>query len=231
KMAQFVADECAEQGRLIGVHGNKLIENNAGILTHCNAGWLALVDYGSALAPIYEAHRSGKSPKVFVDETRPRSQGAKLTAWELHQEGVEHVVIADNSAAYYMSKGFINICITGADRIARNGDIANKTGTLSRAIAAKYYGIPFYIAAPASTFDRDCKTGNEIIIEQRDQDEVLYQTGPDKIGEMHTIRVVSPGSQALNPAFDVTPTELITAFITEKGVFKPSEIDRYFELI
>jgi len=226
--AHLIADECAEQGRMIGVNGNSLIQPGDTILTHCNAGWLALVDYGSALAPVYAAHHSNKNIRVFVDETRPRSQGARLTAWELHQEGVPHHVIADNAAAYYMSRKQISLCITGADRIACNGDTANKTGTLSRAIAARHFGIPFYIAAPSSTFDIDCPDGNSIVIEERNADEMLWQTGPDPNGDIHTIRVVNAQSKALNPAFDVTPAELITAFITEKGIFSPNEIQRFY---
>ena len=220
KEARKFADENAEAGKKIGEFGNKLIKDGARILTHCNAGRLALVDYGSALAPIYNAHAKGKTVFVYVDETRPRSQGAKLTAWELNDAGIEHAIIPDNAAAWYMSLGKIDIVITGADRIAANGDTANKIGTLEKAIAAKEYGIPFYIAAPLSTFDLNTPTGKDIIIEERNNDEVLYQTGPDETGKLRKIRTASPGSQALNPAFDVTPAKYITGFITEEGIKK-----------
>lgn len=217
-----VADECAEHGRLIGVHGNELIKNGANIETHCNAGWLALVDYGSALAPIYEAFNSGKDIFVYVDETRPRSQGARLTAWELNQHGVQHAIIPDNAGAHYMSKGKIDLMIVGADRIAANGDTANKIGTLEKAIAAKYYNIPFYVAAPTSTIDLNTADGNLIQIEERGEEEVTFYTGLNKENKLTDIQIASPGSKALNPAFDVTPANLITGIITEKGIIKPS---------
>ncbi|MCX6231907.1 MAG: S-methyl-5-thioribose-1-phosphate isomerase [Bacteroidetes bacterium] len=220
--AQQIADEDAEAGKLIGIHGNALIKRNSKILTHCNAGWLAFSDYGSALSPIYQAHRESKNVFVYVDETRPRSQGARLTAWELHNENVPHTIIPDNAAAYLASKGKIDIMITGADRIAANGDAANKIGTFEKAIIAKTFGIPFYIAAPLSTFDIHCKSGDDIIIEERSEDEVLYQTGLNENNELTRILVCSPGSSAYNPAFDVTPASYITGFITERGIF-PAE--------
>jgi len=212
--AQKIADEDVAACQKIGELGNELIKDGFKIETHCNAGWLAFVDYGSALSPIYTAHRSGKKVFVYVDETRPRSQGARLTAWELKNENVPHKIIPDNAGAYLMSKGEVDLMIVGADRIAANGDVANKIGTLEKAIAAKYYGIPFYVAAPTSTFDKNCRTGKDIPIEERSQDEVLYQTGPNN----QKILVCSPGSLALNPAFDVTPNELIAGIITEKGI-------------
>jgi methylthioribose-1-phosphate isomerase len=218
KAAQRWADNNAEAGRRIGEHGKSLIREGMGILTHCNAGWLALVDFGSALAPIYAAHQEGKRFTVFADETRPRGQGARITAWELEQEGIAHYIIPDNAAAWLMSQGKIDLVITGADRIAANGDTANKIGTLEKALAAKYYGIPFYVAAPLSTFDPHSPTGNDIPIEERPEEEVHYQTGPDEQGVLRTIRITSPGSPALNPAFDVTPSELITGYITEEGI-------------
>ncbi|HLN52754.1 MAG TPA: S-methyl-5-thioribose-1-phosphate isomerase [Lentimicrobium sp.] len=219
-MANELALENEEAGRRIGVTGNGLIKEKANILTHCNAGWLAFVDYGSALAPIYAAHASGKKIHVYVDETRPRGQGARLTAWELMNEGVPHTIIPDNAAALLMSRGVIDMVITGADRIAANGDTANKIGTLEKAILAKYYNIPFYVAAPSSTIDKNTLTGKDIIIEERSEKEVLWQTGPDKEGIKHSVLVANPGSHALNPAFDVTPAALITAIITEKGVVR-----------
>jgi methylthioribose-1-phosphate isomerase len=185
------------------------------------------VDFGTALSPVYHAHASGKQVFVYVDETRPRSQGARLTAWELHNEGIPHAIIPDNAAAWLMSQGKIDLVITGADRIAANGDTANKIGTLEKAIAARYYGIPFYIAAPTSTFDLSCDTGHTIVIEERSPEEVLYQSGPDDTGEIRRIRVCSPGSAAVNPAFDVTPAGLITGIITEGGVILPEKNEIY----
>ncbi|MFH1121937.1 MAG: S-methyl-5-thioribose-1-phosphate isomerase [Bacteroidota bacterium] len=207
--------------RNIGKYGEALIADGAKILTHCNAGWLGFVDYGSALAPVYIAHRNGKSLFVYVDETRPRSQGARLTAWELANEGIEHSIVPDNAGAYLMSEGMVNLVIVGADRIAANGDVANKIGTFEKAIVARQFGIPFFVAAPLSTFDLSTPAGEGIDIEERSADEVNYQTGPDREGRIHTIRVTNPGSDAFNPAFDVTPAEFITGIITEKGIIKP----------
>ena len=251
--AQKIADEDAEACRKIGEHGNGLIQKSDSsqgiqkmilsriigaqdksdvkefnILTHCNAGWLAFVDYGSALSPVYVAHRSGKKVFVYADETRPRSQGARLTAWELKNEGVPHIIVPDNAGAYLMSSGRIDMIIVGSDRIAANGDVANKIGTFEKAIVAREFGIPFYVAAPTSTIDLKCKSGKDIPIEQRSEDEVLYQTGPIVVGkkvskEMKKVLVCSPGSKALNPAFDVTPAKYITGIITEKGIIRPNE--------
>jgi S-methyl-5-thioribose-1-phosphate isomerase len=228
--AQAIADEDAETSLAIGRYGNTIIKPGYGIETHCNAGWLAFVDYGTALSPIYQAHQEGKDFFVYVDETRPRNQGAKLTAWELKNENIPHAIIPDNAGAHLMSTGKINLIITGADRIAANGDTANKIGTLEKAIAAKYYGIPFYIAAPRATFDLNCPTGKEIIIEERSQEEVLYQTGMNNENRHEKVLVSAPGSQAVNPAFDVTPAELISGIITEKGIIKPTieEIQKIF---
>jgi S-methyl-5-thioribose-1-phosphate isomerase len=213
-----IANRDAEDSLKIGEYGNDLIRDGYHILTHCNAGWLAFVDYGTALSPIYIASKQSKKMFVFVDETRPRGQGARLTAWELNNAGIPHAIIADNAAAHYMSLGKIDMVITGADRIAANGDTANKIGTLEKAILAKEFGIPFYIAAPTSTIDQNCRSGKEIHIEERSEDEVLFQEGQDINGEIHRVRVSSPGSHALNPAFDVTPAKYISGFITEKGI-------------
>jgi S-methyl-5-thioribose-1-phosphate isomerase len=221
--AQRIADKDALDSRLIGEIGNALIPDGARIETHCNAGWLAFVDYGTALSPVYIAHEQGKNVFVYVDETRPRSQGARLTAWELNNAGIPHMIIPDNAGAHLMSQGKIDLIITGADRIAVNGDTANKIGTLEKAIAAKEYNIPFYIAAPTSTIDINCKTGDDIIIEERTADEVLYQEGPGEDGKIHKILVCSPGSPALNPAFDVTPGKFIRGIITEKGTIRPGK--------
>lgn len=222
KTAQWIADKDAEDSRQIGTFGNELIRDGFRIETHCNAGWLAFVDYGTALSPVYMAHQEGKKVFVYVDETRPRSQGARLTAWELNQAGIPHVIIPDNAGAHLMSQGKIDMMITGADRIAMNGDVANKIGTLEKAIVAKEYGVPFYVAAPLSTFDISCATGKDIPIEERSEEEVLFQEGVDQEGKSHRIRVASPGSGALNPSFDVTPSRFITGIITEKGIISPA---------
>jgi methylthioribose-1-phosphate isomerase len=216
--SQKIADEDVAACRKIGVFGNELIKENYRILTHCNAGWLAFTDHGSALSPIYAAHRSNKKVFVYTDETRPRNQGAKLTAWEFHNENIPHKIIPDNAAAFLMQQGKIDMVITGADRIAANGDVANKIGTLEKAICAREFGIPFYVAAPSSTFDQECKTGKDIIIEERDQDEVKYIAGVDTAGELHNICICNPESEALNLAFDVTPAKYISGFITESGI-------------
>jgi methylthioribose-1-phosphate isomerase len=228
--AHRIADKDAADSRMIGEIGNVLIPHGARIETHCNAGWLAFVDFGTALSPVYIAHERGKDVFVYVDETRPRSQGARLTAWELNNAGIPHKIIPDNAGAHLMSQGMIDLVITGADRIALNGDTVNKIGTLEKAISAKEYNIPFYIAAPTSTIDTACRNGSEIVIEQRDEAEVLYQEGPGEDGKIHRILVCSPGSGALNPAFDVTPARFITGIITEKGLTRPSE-DNIINLI
>ncbi|MBW6460040.1 MAG: S-methyl-5-thioribose-1-phosphate isomerase [Bacteroidales bacterium] len=218
KEAEEIADEDAAASRRIGELGKTLIPQGAGVATHCNAGWLAFVDYGTALSPIYMSHQDSNKLFVYVDETRPRSQGARLTAWELHNAGIPHAIIPDNATAWYMAQGKIDLVIVGADRIAANGDTANKIGTLEKAIAAKYYNIPFYVAAPTSTFDMNCPDGSHIVIEERDPEEVLYQDGLTIEGKKERILVCSPGSPALNPAFDVTPAGLISGFITEEGI-------------
>lgn len=231
--AQKIADEDVAACKKIGEFGADLIQDGFGVETHCNAGWLAFVDYGSALAPMYEAKRRGKQFFVYVDETRPRNQGARLTAWELANEQVPHAIIVDNAGAHYMSQGKINLMIVGADRIAANGDTANKIGTLEKAICAKAFGIPFYVAAPLSTFDLNCPNGKVIPIEERSSNEILYLGTGEKNSSFASkifcaaknfryknklVRVANPTSTALNPGFDVTPAEYITGFITEKGI-------------
>lgn len=223
KEADAIAEENVKAAKQIGFFGNALIEDGFGIATHCNAGWLGFVDYGSALAPIYTAKEHGKNIFVYVDETRPRSQGARLTAWELANEEIPHAIIADNATAYFMAKGDINMMIVGADRIAANGDIANKIGTLEKAIVAEKYGIPFYVTAPMSTIDLNTSSGALIPIEQRDPSEVMYMEGPANSGTHSRIMVTNPGSDVLNPAFDVTPANLITGIITEKGLVKAEQ--------
>lgn len=216
--AQAYADKSVEACRLIGINGKDLIRNGMGVLTHCNAGALATVDHGTALAPIRQAHREGRKFFVFVDETRPRLQGTMLTAWELCNEGIDHAVIADNAAGYYFEKGRIDILITGADRIARNGDIANKIGTYEKAVLAHYHDIPFYVAAPFTTIDFSCEDGTMIPIEERPEDEVL---------EIREKRIAPTGSSALNPAFDITPAGLVTGIITELGIIQPEELNQW----
>ena len=215
--AQAYVDASAEACRKIGEYGNSLINDGDKLLTHCNAGALATVDYGTALAPMRLAHKNGKNIFIFVDETRPRLQGAKLTAFELHEEGISHAVIVDNAAGFYMARGEVDMMITGTDRVAANGDVANKIGTYEKAVVAHENGIPVYIAAPISTIDFTCPTGNDIPIEERNQNEVLDVGGH---------RVAHEGSTALNPAFDVTPAKYITGIITEQGIYNPGELDK-----
>ncbi len=215
KESQKFADENVAACRKIGEYGEELIKNNFRILTHCNAGALATVDFGTALAPIRIAHHNGKNIFVFVDETRPRLQGTKLTAFELAEENIPHTIIADNAAGYFLQKGEIDMVITGADRIAANGDAVNKIGTYEKAVLAKENNIPFYIAAPLSTIDFNCKSGKDIPIEFRDENEIL---------KFNSIQIAPTKSSAKNPAFDITPSKYITGIITEKGIFKPDEI-------
>lgn len=220
--ANAVADDDAACCAAIGRHGAPLIPDGATVSTHCNAGWLAFVDWGSAISPIYVAHRGGKKVHVLVDETKPRAQGARLTAWELGQEGVPHHVICDNATGHYMRTGQIDMVIVGSDRIAANGDVANKIGTYSSAVCAAANGIPFYVAAPTTTIDPDCPTGDDIPIEERDQDEVRYTWGWSDEGVFTRVRTTPEDSPARNPAFDVTPAALVKGIITEKGVVEAS---------
>jgi S-methyl-5-thioribose-1-phosphate isomerase len=224
---------CAEIGR----HGAKLIRNGARVLTHCNAGWLACVDIGTATAPMYAAREAGKEFHVFCDETRPRSQGATLTAWELAQQGVSHQIIADNAAGHLMQRGEIDLVIVGSDRtLGRTGEVANKIGTYTKAVLAKRHGIPFYVTIPLSTIDWNLKSGKVIPIEERHEGEVLGAWGivgspnskvkSPKSNQRAYLQVANPGSHARNPAFDVTPAELVTAIITPVGLFKPQELWR-----
>ena len=222
--AQALADENAAAGEAIGRHGAALIADGARILTHCNAGWLAFVDWGSALAPVYMAARQGKTVFVYADETRPRCQGARLTAWELQGEGIPHAIIADNAAGYLMRRGEIDMVIVGADRIAANGDVANKIGTYEKAVCALVNGVPFYVTAPASTLDPGCPNGNAIPIEERDADEVLYAYGLDDRGEMSRVRLAHAEAQARNPAFDITPARYVSTVITQFGLHAPDQL-------
>ncbi len=220
--AQAIADDDAACCEAIGNHGAPLVPQGARISTHCNAGWLAFVDWGSAISPIYVAHRQGKHPFVWVDETRPRSQGARLTAWELAQEGVPHAIISDNATGHIMRTGQVDMVIVGSDRIAANGDVANKIGTYSSAVAAAANGIPFYVAAPTTTIDPDCPSGDDIPIEERSEDEVLYTWGWSDTGEFIKVRTAPTESRARNFAFDVTPAALVAGIITERGVVEAS---------
>ena len=217
-----IADDDAACCEAIGVNGAPLIGAGFRLSTHCNAGWLAFVDWGSALSPMFVAHREGKRPFFFVDETKPRAQGARLTAWELLQEGIDHAVICDNATGHFMRTGQIDMVIVGSDRIAANGDVANKIGTYSSAVVAKENGIPFYVAAPTTTIDPDCPSGEDIPIEERAQDEVRCTWGWSDTGEFIRVRTTPTGSPARNPAFDVTPAEYVAAIITEKGVVEAS---------
>jgi methylthioribose-1-phosphate isomerase len=225
RAAKRLADESARRCRQIGINGGALLKERARVLTHCNAGWLACVDWGTALAPIYTAAREGRRPSVLVDETRPRLQGANLTAWELGQESVDYEIIADNAAGHLMRSGEVDLVITGADRIAANGDAANKIGTYEKALLAHRHGIPFYVAAPASTFDLECPNGDAIPIEERSADELLYTWGRDDRGRMTRVRIAPEGAKARNPAFDVTPAELIAGLITEHGIIGANPAD------
>ena len=228
-IANEYADWSVELCRKIGEHGNKLIKNNQNILTHCNAGALACVDFGTALAPIRIAHYNKKNVFVYVNETRPRNQGTSLTAWELGQEKISHAIIADNAAGFFMKNKKIDFAIVGADRIAMNGDVANKIGTYEKAVLAKENKIPFYVAAPLSTFDVKSKSGEDIPIEERHEDELLYIHGIDENNRIKRIRIAPKESSAKNPAFDVTPAKYITGIITEKGIISPvkEEIERF----
>jgi methylthioribose-1-phosphate isomerase len=233
-VADAIADEDAEWCRRLGEHGQSLFKQIAAtktegevvnVLTHCNAGWLAFVDHGSATAPIYAAHEAGIPVHVWVDETRPRNQGARLTAWELGQHGVPHTVIADNVGGHLMQHGRVDLVITGTDRTTHTGDVANKIGTYLKALAAKDNGVPFYVALPSSTIDWDLRDGvAEIPIEQRGGEEVSHIGGWDEEqGSEVEVRLTPEGSAAANFAFDVTPARLVTGLITERGICSASE--------
>jgi len=246
-LALAAAEEFAEENvsdcRAIGRHGARLIRDGMTVLTHCNAGWLAFVDIGSATAPLYAAQEQRRRFHVFCDETRPRCQGATLTAWELAQQKVPHRIIADNAAGHLMQRGKINLVIVGSDRVlGRTGEVANKIGTYTKAVLAWRHNIPFYVAIPSSTIDWELESGLEIPIEERDEAEVLGAWGTGKTAAVMAprsgckrsagsecpvyVRIANPGSSALNPGFDVTPAELITGIITPRGIFKPRELWR-----
>jgi methylthioribose-1-phosphate isomerase len=227
--AEALCEEDVRCNRALGEHGLGLIERAAArtgvarVLTHCNAGWLATVDWGTATAPLYLAHQRGIPLHVWVDETRPRNQGAALTAWELGQAGIDHTVIVDNAGGHLMQRGQVDLCLVGTDRTARSGDVANKIGTYLKALAAHDNSVPFYVAVPSSSIDWSVRNGlRDIPIEERAEDEVSEIWGADG-DSLRTVRLTPPGTRALNPAFDVTPARLVTGLITDRGLCAASE--------
>jgi methylthioribose-1-phosphate isomerase len=229
RRAAEICDEDAEICRRIGENGLAEIKRltprgeRLNALTHCNAGWLATVDWGTALSPIYQAHNAGIPIHVWVDETRPRNQGASLTAWELAKHGVPHTVIADNAGGHLMQHGKVDFCIVGTDRTTRRGDVCNKIGTYLKALAAHDNGVPFYVGLPYPSIDWTIEDGSSIPIEERHAHEVSHLAGRTDSGEVATINILPQGSPAANPAFDVTPARLVTGLITERGVCAASE--------
>lgn len=236
--AASIADEDVEINRAIGRHGLEIIREIAAakpegepvrVLTHCNAGWLATVDWGTATSPIYHAVEAGIPVHVYVDETRPRNQGAQLTSWELNRHGVSHELIVDNAGGHLMQHGEVDVVIVGTDRTTAQGDVCNKIGTYLKALAAKANGVPFYVALPSPTIDWTVRDGlREIPIEERGGTEVTHVQGRDADGRTVTIQVAPDGTTARNPAFDVTPAALVTGLITERGVVAPSELSSMF---
>ncbi len=234
KGADEIADSDSESCRTIGVHGAVLLEELSkrkgggviNVLTHCNAGWLAFVDWGSALSPVYMAHDKGIRIHVWVDETRPRNQGSSLTAWELGQHGVPHTIIADNAGGHLMQQGLVDMVIVGSDRTTATGDVANKTGTYLKALAAHDNDVPFYVALPSSSIDWKIEDGiRQIKIEERGADEVRYIDGMDSSGVVRRVLLTPERSRAANYAFDVTPSRLVTALITERGICRANRED------
>jgi len=228
--ASTICNDDAQQCENIGIHGAELIKNihqkkqdTVNILTHCNAGWLATVDWGTALAPIYKANKAGIPVHVWVDETRPRNQGASLTAWELQQQGIAHTVIVDNTGGHLMQHGLVDLCIVGSDRTTYTGDVCNKIGTYLKALAANDNNVPFYVALPGTTIDWTLTDGiRDIPIEQRDSTEVSHIRGRNAAGEICEVQLTPDLCVSANYAFDVTPSRLVTALITERGVSQPS---------
>lgn len=226
--ARALREEDIANCERIGENGLALLQplvagDRLNIMTHCNAGWLATIQWGTALAPIYKAHASGIPVHVWVSETRPRNQGTNLTAWELHRAGVPCTIVTDNSCGQLMRQGRVDCVIVGSDRTAANGDVCNKVGTYLKALSARANGIPFYVALPESTIDWTCPGGKQIPIEERDEAEVLRIAGLDAAGELREVNLAAAHSRALNPAFDVTPSDLVSALITEHGNFSASE--------
>ena len=228
--AKTIAEEDIEFCRNIGLNGLKIIEEIANrkkdtvnILTHCNAGWLATIDWGTATSPIYHAHQKGIKVHVWVDETRPRNQGANLTSYELNEEGISNTVITDNAGGILMQRGQVDMCIVGTDRTLSNGDVCNKIGTYLKALSAKDNNVPFYVALPSSTIDWSIKDHKKIPIEERNSEELSHIEGIDENNKIKKVRIYPQKSKSLNLAFDVTPAKLVTGFITEKGVCEASE--------
>ena len=228
--AKAIVEEDISFCKNIGLNGLKIIEeiynkkkNTVNILTHCNAGWLATIDWGTATSPIYHAHQKGIKIHVWVDETRPRNQGANLTSYELNEEGIPNTVITDNAGGLLMQRGQVDMCIVGTDRTLSNGDVCNKIGTYLKALSAKDNNIPFYVALPSSTIDWSIKDHKQIPIEERNSEELSHVVGIDENNEIKKVRIYPQKSKSLNLAFDVTPAKLVTGLITEKGVCKASE--------
>ncbi|WP_417910943.1 S-methyl-5-thioribose-1-phosphate isomerase [Candidatus Electronema sp. PJ] len=228
--AAMICEEDVRLNEALGKHGLRLIEEQyqrkgrpVNILTHCNAGWLATVDWGTALAPIFKAQQAGIPLHVWVDETRPRNQGAHLTAWELAAAGIDHHLIADNSGGHLMRQGQVDLCIVGTDRTTACGDVCNKIGTYLKALAAADNGVPFYVALPGSTIDWTLEDGLAIPIEERAEEEVLWVTGLTEDGQVRRVRIAPEQTRAANPAFDVTPARLVTGLITERGICAASK--------
>lgn len=229
--AAAICDEDVAINRSIGQHGAALLRDLwtkkeqsriLNILTHCNAGWLATVDWGTALAPIYSAYEAGLPVHVWVDETRPRNQGASLTAWELGAHGIPHTLIADNAGGYLMQRGQVDLCIVGTDRVTVSGDVCNKIGTYLKALAAQDNTVPFFVALPSPTIDWRLEHGQDVPIEERSPREVTHIMGRDEQGTVREVEIAPPGTLAANPAFDVTPARLVTALITDRGITKPT---------
>ena len=230
KEAETIIEEDVNFCKNIGLNGLKIIEeiskkkkDTVNILTHCNAGWLATIDWGTATSPIYHAHKKGIKVHVWVDETRPRNQGANLTSYELNEEGIRNTIIADNTGGILMQRGQVDMCIVGSDRTLSNGDVCNKIGTYLKALAAKDNNVPFYVALPSSTIDWNIKDHNQIPIEERNSEELSYVEGLDKNNKLQKVLIYPQKSKALNLAFDITPAKLVTGLITEKGVCEASE--------
>ena len=228
--AKAIVEEDVSFCKIIGLNGLKIIEeisekkkDTVNILTHCNAGWLATIDWGTATSPIYHAHQNGIKVHVWVDETRPRNQGANLTSYELNEEGIPNTVITDNAGGILMQRGQVDMCIVGTDRTLSNGDVCNKIGTYLKALAAKDNNVPFYVALPSSTIDWNIKDHKKIPIEERDSEELSHVEGIDKNNQITKVRIYPEKSKSMNLAFDVTPAKYVTGLITEKGICEASE--------
>jgi methylthioribose-1-phosphate isomerase len=228
--AKAITEEDEKFCKNIGLNGLKIIEDIANkkkdtvnILTHCNAGWLATIDWGTATSPIYHAHQKGINVHVWVDETRPRNQGANLTSYELNEEGISNTIITDNAGGILMQRGQVDICIVGTDRTLSNGDVCNKIGTYLKALSAKDNNVPFYVALPSSTIDWKIKNHKKIPIEERNSEELSHVEGVNENNEIKKVRIYPQKSKSLNLAFDVTPAKLVTGLITEKGICEASE--------